>query len=235
MAKKFKSFNELISEKGPFTSTSDQKSHKDTIVSVKDSINSSVVYDGGHGEYKRYGDNNSKFITKRKKIINDWKIFIKTKAGFFDGRDDFVVIIGKPQETCSFSFLLVYDEQLGRPWTLKEIFNIWKYMTSKTFKYLLMLTTKGGQDAYRNKYKYIPVLDWNSEIFNSEDLDEELYKLFKLDKTRIESWYSTLRPSSSLTKYIWDEKLQEPVLVTELVADPSDDSDEVEDEEPTED
>jgi hypothetical protein len=220
--KKFRSFTEIVSAKNPYTSTKEGQNFKRSIVSNIDDSNTDIVYDGGHGNYKRYGNLNSNLISKNKDSISNWKLFVTGKAHFYSGSNDLVSIIGKPQEICSYSFLLIYDRTLERNWTPKEVYNIWRYMNSKIFRYLLMLTTKGGQDVYKNKYKYIPILDWNSEIFNSEDLDKELYKLFNLD------WYSTLRSSPSLTKYIWDESIQEPVLTTELVADPTseDDSDE---------
>jgi hypothetical protein len=217
MAKKFRSFSEIVSEFRPFTSVEDAKSFKNSLSSQKTEINNSIVYSGGKGNYKKYGNINSPFISKRRNIISKWKLFVRETLDFHTGQDDLIVIIGKPNEVCTFSFLLVIEENLENSWTAKEVYNIWRYMSSKVFKYLLMLTTKGGQHAFTNKYKYIPILNWNSEIFNSENLDEELYKLFKLDRTRVESWYSTLRPSPSLTKYIWNETLQEPVLVSNLI------------------
>jgi hypothetical protein len=231
MSKKFRSFSEIVSEFRPFTSVEDAKSFKNSVSGQKTEINNSIVYSGGKESYIQYGNLSSPYLTKRKEVISQWKLFVRTTLNSHTGKDDLIVIIGKPNEVSTFTFLLVHDAALERAWTPKEVYNIWRYMSSKIFKYLLMLTKKGDQNLYSNKYKYIPILDWNSEIFNKGDLDEELYKLFKLDKTRIESWYSTLRPSPSLTKYIWDEKLQEPILATELISDPSDNLEEIEDEE----
>ena len=125
-------------------------------------------------------------ISTNSDLIDLHKVLIP-RAG--SGSDKFPhTILGKPfvpqlHSGCTETYVVI-----GPLKSNKEANNICTYISTKFFRFLVMLV-KPTQDALRKVYSLVPIQD-----FSEPWIDEKLYKKYKLTKEEIEFIESMIRP-----------------------------------------
>ena len=139
--------------------------------------------------WKSLGYISSNTVKKSKDIIGKRKIFISRSYGE-RGQFPYLVIgkpfIGEANSVCTETYVVVgtYD-------TLVDAKNVISYMTTKFFRFLVMLK-KNTQSATRQVYEFVPMQD-----FSKPWTDEELYKKYDLTKDEIDFIESMIKPMDS--------------------------------------
>ena len=145
----------------------------------------------------RYVD--KKFITKNIDIANKWKIFISKGnggAGLLTDNNEVAILgkpyIGKPFSACTDSLIPIgcFDSEF-------EANALISYIKSKFLRYVVGLL-KVSQAVSQNVYQFVPLqnftpksdIDWTKSIAN---IDQQLYKKYKLTKDEIEIIESKLK------------------------------------------
>ena len=146
-----------------------------------------IHYWGKKGKSLGYISSNT--VKKSKDIIGKRKIFISRSYGE-RGQFPYLVIgkpfIGEANSVCTETYVVVgtYD-------TLVDAKNVISYMTTKFFRFLVMLK-KNTQSATRQVYEFVPMQD-----FSKPWTDEELYKKYDLTKDEIDFIESMIKPMDS--------------------------------------
>lgn len=145
----------------------------------------------------RYVD--KKFITKNIEIANKWKIFISKGnggAGLLTDNNEVAILgkpyIGKPLSVCTDSLIPIgcFESEF-------EANALISYIKTKFFRYVVGLL-KVSQNVYQNVYQFVPLqnftaksdINWNKSI---EQIDQQLYKKYKLTKEEIEMIESKIK------------------------------------------
>ena len=140
---------------------------------------------------KVYAYPNNGFISKTKITQNlHWVGKYKVCVSYAYGeRGSFpYLVIGKPfvadkNTCCTETYLVIRAVD-----TIQEAKNIISYMTTKFFRFLVLLK-KNTQHATKTVYEYVPIQD-----FSKPWTDEELYKKYNLTDEEIEFIESMIRP-----------------------------------------
>ncbi|MDY3141288.1 MAG: restriction endonuclease, partial [Parabacteroides sp.] len=94
-------------------------------------------------------------------------------------------IYGEPNSVCSYTYICIGYAQ---HYTKVECMNIISYIETKFFRYLVSIKKK-TQDASREVYQFVPLLD-----FSHPWTDEMLYEKYGLDEKEIAFIESMIRP-----------------------------------------
>jgi len=86
------------------------------------------------------------------------------------------ICVAKPGDACSETFI-----EFGPFASQAETINAAKYFMTKFFRALLFLA-KDSQNTAKDKYRYIPLPDFNAQLWQSktEDLDQALFELYDI-------------------------------------------------------
>jgi site-specific DNA-methyltransferase (adenine-specific) len=176
LAKKEKSFSDLVSSRKPFGLSSDFKDFRN-----KDANNAVKVYAN-----KKVSWIGRAQIQQNTEWIDLWKIYISFAYGAGEVFPHQILnkpILGRPNTCCTETYLLI------GPFKTK-IFseNVLRYITAKFFRFMV-LQIKNTQNATKKVYSYVPMQDF-SELWT----DEKLYKKYKLTKEEVEFIESMIRP-----------------------------------------
>jgi site-specific DNA-methyltransferase (adenine-specific) len=176
-----KSFESITSTRKPFGFDSQ------VIVKEEAFENSAKIY-----SYPKNG-----FVAKNKIIKNEewlykYKVFI-AKAYGERGSFPYLVLskpfVGEIGSCCSETYLLI-----GTFDSIKETTNVMSYMTTKFFRFLVLLK-KSTQNAPKAVYSFVPM-----QNFNESWTDEKLYKKYDLSKEEIDFIESMIKPMDLNTK-----------------------------------
>ena len=143
-----------------------------------------IHYWGKSGKSVGYVSKNS--VRKGLDMIDKLKIFISRSYG---ERGEFpYLVIGKPflgneNTVCTETYIVI-----GAGFEKNILNNIIGYMTTKFFRFLVMLK-KNTQSATRGVYQFVPLQD-----FSHPWTDEMLYKKYNLDKDEIAFIESMIKP-----------------------------------------
>ena len=143
-----------------------------------------IHYWGKNGKSVGYVDRTS--VRKGASMIDEAKIFISRSYG---ERGEFpYLVIGKPflgenKTVCTETYIVI-----GAGYGKIELKNIIGYMTTKFFRFLVMLK-KNTQSATRGVYQFVPLQD-----FTHPWTDEMLYKKYDLDENEINFIESMIKP-----------------------------------------
>ena len=176
-------FSSIVSVRKPFGISTDFSQTSDFHENEKDIINAVCCY--GKGLKKGYVDN--KFITNHREWIPRYKIFTSraNNIGTELNDDNLNTIIGKPNEICTESYIVIgADLNLDE----KHIRNIATYLHTKFARFCHSLA-KSSQDATSKTYRFVPLQD-----FSHPWTDEMLYEKYGLDKDEIAFIESMIRP-----------------------------------------
>ena len=143
-----------------------------------------IHYWGKQGKSMGYIE--KKTVRKGHEMIEKKKLFISRSYG---ERGEFpYLVIGKPFKgesgtVCTETYVVVgtYDDD-------KTMDNVISYMTTKMFRFLVMLK-KNTQSATKSVYQFVPLQD-----FSHPWTDEMLYEKYGLDKDEIAFIESMIRP-----------------------------------------
>lgn len=135
---------------------------------------------GGSKRLAGYVDPNS--ITKGKKSIDKHKLFF-SKAYMSTSTVPPEIIIGRPNEICTETFLKIGDFN-----TEKEALNCLSYIKTKFFRALLFFN-RHSLNLSQSSFNLIPLQD-----FSKPWTDEELYKKYDLTKEEINFIESMIKP-----------------------------------------
>lgn len=179
----FKSMSEYVSSRKPFgfstTFVKDPKFHAE-----KNTLSDPVVC---------YGNNKIGYVERQDiqtnaNWINSWKVFT-TRAnniGTELNDDNFNTIIGKPNTSCTETYILI-----GAELNLDEnaTKNLSKYLKTKFVRFLHGLA-KASFDATKSTYRFIPIQNFSkdSEIdwtLSSEEIDKKLYEMYQFNESEI--------------------------------------------------
>lgn len=130
-------------------------------------------------------------ITKGKENIDKWKIMVSRvmseHAGEPDKTGKYKVIarmeILPPEEICSDTYLIIYPRE-----NREEVHNVFEYLKTKFVRFLI-LQLMASINLARDKYEYVPLLD-----FSRRWSDADLYEEFDLTKDEIALIESTIKP-----------------------------------------
>lgn len=175
-SKKEKSFSELVSVQTPFGFISSFKDYKNS--PFEDSVK--IYLQNKTGYVKR------EQITKGIELINKHKIFISKSYNAGENFPHQIInkpFIGGTNSCCTQTYIAI-----GAFNSEKETLNALSYMTTKFFRFNVMLK-KISQDAMRGVYSIVPIQD-----FNEEWNDEKLYTKYGLTDEEISFIDSMIRP-----------------------------------------
>ena len=178
---KFNSFMDLVSTYSPFSNGVVgnykelflKKPSSETIVMYKNSKS-----DGGKKIYINRSE-----IVSRKDWIDKHKVYV-SKAGEISAKFNGLPFYGEPGSACTETYLVV------GPFDSKEICdNVIKYMNTNLYKFLISQIKK-TQNAARGVYRLVPNQDFSTKSDidwskNSKDINEQLYKKYKLTEEEI--------------------------------------------------
>ena len=125
-------------------------------------------------------------IKQNNDFVSKYKVFI---AGTYGERGKFPYLVtakpfvGEPNTCCTETYLL-----FGPFKTKKESQNVISYMTTRFFRFLVLLI-KNTPRATKKVYSFVPIQD-----FSESWTDEKLYKKYKLTKNEIAFIESMVRP-----------------------------------------
>ncbi len=165
--------------RGYFSKTENYKNSIDNMLSPV------VCYAKG----RQKGFVEKKYVITHLEWINKWKVFIPRadNIGTELSDDNLNSFIGKPNEICTESYLVVgadlgLDEDSAK--------NLEKYMKTKFVRFLHSLL-KSSQDATSKTFELVPIqdftensdVDWNKSI---KEIDQQLYLKYDLTNEEIE-------------------------------------------------
>ncbi|MCH5158724.1 MAG: Eco57I restriction-modification methylase domain-containing protein [Clostridiales bacterium] len=170
------SFETIVSARRPFGLNADDHIHDEN-----DDINLIKVY-----AYPKNGYVSKNCIRQNDIWVKQYKVLV---AKAYGERGDFpYLVIGKPfigeKETCCTETYLV----IGPDDNLNVVQNIQRYMTSRFFRFLVLLK-KNTQNAPKGVYQLVPMQD-----FSKPWTDKELYEKYGLDQSEIDFIESMIRP-----------------------------------------
>ena len=184
LAKKEKSFSEVVSSGKPFGLRGFFSDFKD-----KPFKNSVKIYANQKIGYIRRDQ-----VLKNQVWINKIKIFVPKAWGVGNlSKDRIKPFIVEPNTCCTETYLVI------GPFDKKETAkNVISYMNTKFF-HLLISFTKISQDTWKRGYAYVPLQDFtsNSDIDWSKsipEIDKQLYKKYGLTKEEIDFIESMIKP-----------------------------------------
>lgn len=102
------------------------------------------------------------------------------------------ICVASPGDVCSETFI-----EFGPFASQNEAIKAAKYFMTKFFRALLFLA-KDSQNTAKDKYHYIPLPDFNSDLWQSKisDLDEQLFDLYEVPSASREFILRNLQPRS---------------------------------------
>lgn len=130
-------------------------------------------------------------ITAGTDLIDGWKVMTSKTSHDHAGQPDKdgmrkvlsrTEVIG-PDTVCTESYIV-----FGKFETENEAINCMSYMKTKLFRFLVSLLSF-SQDITRERFRYVPILD-----FNEEWNDERCYSEFNLSTEEIKFVESKIRP-----------------------------------------
>jgi len=126
--------------------------------------------------------------------LNKWKIFIPRNYGCgIIGESLAIPILATPKEVCSETYV-----EIGSFETQQERDNCYKYLQTN-FLRIMVGIRKISQNSTREVYSYVPNLDFMDNKFfdcSVNELDEKLYKKYKLDANDIDFINTNIKPLS---------------------------------------
>ncbi len=184
----FSSMEDIVTGRNPFGVPATEADLEKVTSESKNSIRGVRVLCA----YEKYRFIADKKITKRRELLNSWKVFTSKMNGgagtLLDGKP--VSILGRtylsgPNTICSNAIISVGDFKQKY-----EAENLQKYMSSRFFRFMVGVM-KVSQVLTSNVYRFVPQQDFTkkSEIDWSEsisEIDKQLYKKYKLTKEEIE-------------------------------------------------
>ncbi|MDR1485343.1 MAG: Eco57I restriction-modification methylase domain-containing protein [Planctomycetaceae bacterium] len=176
LAKKEKSFAELVSSRKPFGFTTDFKDFQ------KEPFQNAVkIYAN-----KTTGWIERKDVPQNSEWINKHKIYITRAYGAGEDFPHQILnkpIQGEPNTCCTETYLLI------GPFETQDITqNVFGYIQTRFFRFLVLLI-KNTQDATQKVYQFVPMQD-----FSESWTDEKLYKKYELTEEEIAFIESMIRP-----------------------------------------
>ena len=152
-----------------------------------------------YGKGKKVGYLEREEITIRKDWIDKYKVFTPraNNIGTELNDDNLNSFIGKPGTICTESYIVIgADVNLNKETAL----SLCKYLSSRFLRFMHSLT-KASQDATSKTYKFVPVqnfsktsdIDWEKTI---EEIDQQLYKKYKLTSEEIAFIEKMIKPMS---------------------------------------
>lgn len=179
------SFEKYVSSRKPFgLDTTFAKSSN--FKTSKEGMNNPVDC---YGKGWKLGFVERELIKQHSEWIDDYKLFTSraNNIGTELNDDNLVTVLGKPNQICTESYLLL---GVGLELTEEKAKNMQKYFTTRFARFMHSLS-KASQDATAKTYRYVPLQDFseNSDIDWSKsivDIDEQLYKKYGLSKEDIE-------------------------------------------------
>lgn len=102
------------------------------------------------------------------------------------------ICVAKPGDACSETFI-----EFGPFASQAETINAAKYFMTKFFRALLFLA-KDSQNTAKDKYRYVPLPDFNAQLWQSkiEDLDQALFELYDVPLATREFILQNVQPRS---------------------------------------
>lgn len=167
----------------------------ENIVSTKKPFGFTTNYKGSKTKFsnsvKLYGNKRIEFVERSKiqrniDVVNKYKVFISKAYGAgetFPHQIINIPIVAGPNSCCTETYLLV-----GSYKTKTEAENVAKYMSTKFFRFLVLLI-KNTQDSMKKVYSFVPLQDF-SQTWN----DENLYKKYGLSKDEVALIEDMIRP-----------------------------------------
>lgn len=171
------SFSELVSSRKPFGLATNFSGFS----KIKEETSNILLH--------RFGENGFISINKVEKnhsFINDWKIFVPYASPGDDSYPHLILskpILAPPNTCCTETYLVV-----GPFLDQEKTKNVAKYMTSKFFRFLILLA-KSTQHITQKNYSFVPVQD-----FKHLWTDEKLFRKYGIDQGEIEFIDSLIRP-----------------------------------------
>ncbi len=137
-------------------------------------------------------------IPKNIESIKINKIYISAAGG--SGNDDLILgcpFYGEPNSVCSQTYLVIGYDAEKHNFTKEQCLNIIKYIKTKFFRFLVSIKKK-TQNGPRGVYQFVPLQDFTkkSDINweeNIKDIDEQLYKKYKLTEDEVSYIDSSIR------------------------------------------
>jgi hypothetical protein len=183
---KAKIFSEIVSSVRPYGIRkylfNDPSRYPDFGLSDQPFTNSVKIYGvkGIKGGAKRKVGYIRKDVVKDNSIsIDKFKLFFTTSYST-NAVIPPEIIVGEPGEVCTETFLLI-----GPFDTRAEMLNCKKYMESQFFR-VLLLFGKGTMQVQKSVFRYIPLVDFSSELS-----DKDLFKLCGLTQEEIDFIHNT--------------------------------------------
>ena len=172
---------------GNFSKTSDYKQSEEGMVHPV------VCYSKG----KKRGYVEDRFITKHTEWVKVWKVFMPraNNIGTELNDDNLNSFIGKPNEVCTESYLVVgANVQLDKT----SAANLEKYLKTRFARYLHSLL-KGSHDATAKTFELVPIenfsndseIDWNKTI---NEIDDQLFRKYLLSDKEISLIKRRIKP-----------------------------------------
>ena len=183
--KKEETFEKYVSSRKPFgldTTFAKSSNFKTSMDGMKNPVEC-------YGKGWKLGFVERELIKQHSEWIDDYKLFTSraNNIGTELNDDNLVTVLGKPNQICTESYLLL---GVGLELTEEKAKNMQKYFTTRFARFMHSLS-KASQDATAKTYRYVPLQDFseNSDIDWSKsivDIDEQLYKKYGLSKEEIE-------------------------------------------------
>lgn len=144
-----------------------------------------------------YGFVERKLVPVNQKWIDVWKVYVPraNNIGTELPDDNLNSFVGEPNSICTESYLVVgADKNYGE----NECKNLARYLQTRFVRFLHSLA-KSSQDATAKTYRFVPLqdftsnsdIDWNKSI---SEIDQQLYKKYRLTQEEIEFIESMIRP-----------------------------------------
>lgn len=153
------------------------------------------------GAIKVIGNRQVSYINKSDIVLNlDWidkyKVYISAAYGAgesFPHQILNVPFVGDKGSCCTETYMVI-----GPFNSKKETENVIKYMKTRFFRFMVLML-KNTQHAAKRVYKFVPMqdftdksdIDWSKSI---AEIDEQLYKKYKLTKKEIDFIESMIKP-----------------------------------------
>lgn len=179
------SFEKYVSSRKPFgldTTFAKTSNFKTSMAGMKNPVEC-------YGKGWKLGFVERDLIKQHSEWIDDYKLFTSraNNIGTELNDDNLVTVLGKPNQICTESYLLL---GVGLELTEEKAKNMQKYFTTRFARFMHSLS-KASQDATAKTYRYVPLQDFseNSDIDWSKsitDIDRQLYKKYGLSKEEIE-------------------------------------------------
>lgn len=192
--KQFESLEDHISTRRPFGLESsvikDEEIFRLSDEKLKDPITC-------FGKGKKVGYLERSEIKKNPEWIDKYKVYTPraNNIGTELNDDNLNTFIGKPKTICTESYIVV-GADLNMNSTSAQ--NVRKYFSTKFVRFMHSIA-KASQDASSKTYRFVPLQDFTSKSDinwkkSIEEIDQQLYKKYKLTKKEIEFIENTIKP-----------------------------------------